>query len=311
MAAFPDPAAAPFRPRHAAALAVAKFRDPLRTARGEERARVELRALRTLWFNTGTLCNLACANCYIGSTPTNDALLYLSAAEVRTFLDEIARDRLPVEEIGFTGGEPFMNPEIAAMLGDALERGHRVLVLSNAMRPMRRHERALREMAAHHGDRLRVRVSLDHHDAAAHEAERGAGSWELVLDGLRWLHGNGVSLAIAGRQLPGEPLDAAREGYAALLRRLGVPLDVGDPERLVLFPEMDATVDVPEISASCWDLLGKRPDSVMCASSRMVVRRRGEAAARVAACTLLPFEREFDMGGTLREAARTVRLNHP
>lgn len=35
-----------------------KFRDPDITASGERRARVDFRRLATLWFNTGTLCNL-------------------------------------------------------------------------------------------------------------------------------------------------------------------------------------------------------------------------------------------------------------
>ena len=43
----------------------AKFRDPFVTAKGEARAQVALRSLDTLWFNTGTLCNLTCRNCYI------------------------------------------------------------------------------------------------------------------------------------------------------------------------------------------------------------------------------------------------------
>jgi hypothetical protein len=44
-----------------------KFRDPLITARGEPRAHVALKALETLWFNIGTLCNLTCQNCDIES----------------------------------------------------------------------------------------------------------------------------------------------------------------------------------------------------------------------------------------------------
>ena len=91
-----------------------KFRDPLVTARGETRARVALRGLETLWFNTGTLCNLTCRNCYIESSPRNDRLAYLTRDEVRCYLDEIARDGLPTRLIGFTGGEPFMNPDITS-----------------------------------------------------------------------------------------------------------------------------------------------------------------------------------------------------
>ena len=64
-----------------------KVRDPLVNAGGERRAWVALDALDTLWFNTGTLCNLACRHCYIESSPTNDRLAYLSAAEVRAYLD--------------------------------------------------------------------------------------------------------------------------------------------------------------------------------------------------------------------------------
>ena len=112
-----------------------KFQDSDVTVDGEERASVAMTRLEILWFNTGTLCNLECANCYIESSPRNDRLAYLTAAEVVAYLDEIERDRLGTREIGFTGGEPFMNPEMLDMLEDALERGFESLVLTNAMRP--------------------------------------------------------------------------------------------------------------------------------------------------------------------------------
>src|SRR5215510_14027625 len=112
----------------------AKFRNPDVTAKGERRASVALKALKTLWLNTGTLCNLTCRNCYIESSPTNDRLVYLTAAEARAYFDEIAADGLGTEEIGFTGGEPFMNPDLIEMLEDALGRGFRALVLTNAMK---------------------------------------------------------------------------------------------------------------------------------------------------------------------------------
>ena len=68
-------------------LDMAKFRDPARTAAGETRASVALGRLRTLWINTGTLCNLTCANCYIESSPRNDRLVYITAAEVAEMID--------------------------------------------------------------------------------------------------------------------------------------------------------------------------------------------------------------------------------
>ena len=60
-----------------------KFQDPNVTAAGETRARVSLDGLKTLWINTGTLCNLTCANCYIESSPRNDRLAYITTDEMR------------------------------------------------------------------------------------------------------------------------------------------------------------------------------------------------------------------------------------
>jgi uncharacterized Fe-S cluster-containing radical SAM superfamily protein len=292
-------------------LAPEKFRDPLVTAKGERRAGVALVALRTLWFNTGTLCNIACANCYIESSPRNDRIAYLGRADLTTYLDEIARDKLPTEEIGFTGGEPFMNPEILSLIETALARGFKVLVLTNAMKPMQRLAAPLADLNRRRGAALTIRVSLDHYTRERHEAERGRLSWERTIKGMRFLAANGFNLALAGRANTGESEAMLRAGYAALLRRLDIALDTDDPSRLVLFPEMDARVDVPEISEACWGILHKSPSDVMCASSRMVVKRKGAAHPAVVACTLLPYAPEFELGATLAEAAGTVMLNHP
>ena len=291
------------------ALPRVKFSDPDTTAAGEARAQVPLVGLETLWLNTGTLCNLACATCYIESSPTNDALVFLAQEDAARFLDEA--EGLGTHEIGFTGGEPFMNPDFVPMLADTLERGFAALVLSNAMKPLRRHEAALLSLREAHGDRLTIRVSLDHHTQAAHEAERGPRSWEPAIDGLRWLSDNGFSIAVAGRMLPGEGEPAEREGYARLFAEHGIAIDAHDPARLVLFPEMDAGKDVAEITTACWSILGKDPAEVMCATSRMVVHRKGEPAPRVVACTLIPHDPGFDYGETLADARRTVKLNHP
>ena len=300
----------PFRVE-ARPLPRAKFADPNLTAAGEPRAHVPLVALDTLWFNTGTLCNLACATCYIESSPTNDALIYLTAAEVARFLDEIAESELPTREIAFTGGEPFMNPEIMTMLDLSLAGGRDVLVLTNAMKPMRRHEAALLALRERYGDKLTLRVSLDHYTPTVHEAERGARAWQPALDGLKWLSANGFSIAVAGRHLAAEPDAAARAGYAVLFAREAIAVDAHDLSRLVLFPEMDANADVPEITTACWGILGVSPGEVMCATSRMVVHRQGAARARVAACTLIPYDPGFDMGAKLSEATKSVLLNHP
>ncbi len=192
----------PFSLQNVKPLSRQKFSDPAFTATGELRAHVNMTGLSTLWFNTGTLCNLACKSCYIDSSPTNDALVYITLNEVRAFLDEIVRDNLPTREIAFTGGEPFMNCDLVPIIQLCLNRGFDVLVLSNAMRPMRRFERAL--LAIEGRERLTIRVSLDHFTCEIHEAERGDGAWAKAIDGLIWLSANRFKITVAGRRLGAE-----------------------------------------------------------------------------------------------------------
>ncbi len=289
----------------------AKFNDPAFTAAGERRATVGLAALTTLWFNTGTLCNLACSNCYIDSSPTNDRLVYLTLAEVDAFLDEIERDRWPTREIAFTGGEPFMNPALCAMLESALARGFKALVLTNAMRPMMKCAEPLLALRRRFGDRLCLRVSLDHYDATFHELVRGKRSWQPAIDGLKWLSDNGFHIHAATRACWNEPEAQMRAGFAALFAREGIAIDTRDPVRMMILPEMNESLDVPEITEQCWGILGVSPEAMMCASSRMVVKRKGAERPVVVPCTLLPYDEAFEMGHTLADASGAVPLNHP
>jgi hypothetical protein len=299
---------------------VGKFEDPDWTAKHERRASVPFERLDTLWINTGTLCNITCRNCYIESSPANDRLVYVTAAEVAPFLDEAAR--LGTREIGFTGGEPFLNPEFLDMVADALARGFSALVLTNAMLPMQRPgiKTRLLELKDEFGPSLVLRVSLDHHSKALHETERGEDTWDKALEGIDWLAGAGFALAIAGRTCWGESEDDARAGYARLFAEHRWPLDAADHAELVLFPEMDGSMNVPEITTACWGILKKAPSQMMCATSRMVVKRKGAAAPVVLPCTLLPYAPEFEMGATLGQAMTidegmfdrgAVKLCHP
>ncbi|ANP35083.1 radical SAM protein [Phaeobacter gallaeciensis] len=290
-----------------------KFQDSLVTADGSTRASVALSNPETLWFNTGTLCNIECANCYILSSPRNDALVYLTAAEVEDYLDQLEERNWRVREIAFTGGEPFMNPEMCAMADAALERGYEVLILTNAMRPMMRKtvRQDLLVLNEKHPGKMTLRISLDHHSADIHDTERGEGSYAKTLEGMAWLRDNGFQMAVAGRITFAESESEARQGFANLFAAQGFDIDSANPGQTVLFPEMDEAVEVPEITTACWGILNKAPEDVMCASSRMVVKRKGAEKPAVLACTLLPYAPEFELGTTLAEAEKPVALNHP
>jgi len=295
----------------AVCLDPAKFRDPRITAKGEERAVVALTQLKTLWFNTGSLCNITCKNCYMDSSPKNDSLAYLSLNDVCRYLDEIGHQSYPVSEIAFTGGEPFMNRDLLDMLGESLGRGYRALVLTNAMKPLLIKRRHLVDIQLRHGHALMLRVSIDGHEPKKHETIRGAETWRPMITGLRWLAENGFNLAIAGRTCWGETEEMTRQGYAAMFAAEGIDIDACDPDRLLLFPEMNALLDVPEITVNCWDILGIKPETIMCATSRMVAKRKGADSPVVVPCTLLPYDTAFELGADLANSAASVSLNHP
>lgn len=206
-----------------------------------------------------------------------------------------------------------MNPEMPEITRAALKRGYDVLILSNAMRPMMRKniQEGLLDLNTGFPGKLTLRISVDHFDAALHDAERGAGAFEKTLKGMKWLRDNGFRMAVAGRSIMADTDADSRAGYADFYAKHRFNIDAQDLAMTVLFPEMDVTVEVPEITTACWDILGKSPDSLMCASSRMVVKRKGAAKPAVLACTLLPYAPEFELGETLEAAEKDVALNHP
>ena len=284
-----------------------KFSNPLITRDGDQRAFVEFNGFKTLWFNTGTLCNIACSNCYIESSPKNDRLVYLSFADVVEFLDELEELSGKTCEIGFTGGEPFLNPDFLKMLAECQRRDLSIMVLTNAMKPLQNKIDGLLQLKKAFGAKKIVfRVSIDHYNKDLHEVERGAGTWDPMIKGLRWLRDNKYTINVAGRSLSQESDNECREGYKTLFDELGLRLDAYNPNELVIFPEMDITVDVPEITTNCWEILSVRPETQMCASSRMVIKRKGQKRPIVVSCTLLPYEREFELGKTLSEASKKI-----
>ena len=284
-----------------------KFKDPITTADGSTRAFIEAKKIKTLWFNTGTLCNIECKNCYIESSPKNDRLVYITFEEVKLFIDEAIDKKLGTKEIGFTGGEPFMNKDVLKMIEYSLSKNFKVLVLSNAMKPMLNRKEDL--LKINHQD-LTIRVSIDHYQKEKHEEIRGKNTFNVMMEGLKWLNQNNFNYALATRLLWGEQEDQLRDNFNLFIDKNNLKLDAKSKEQLVTFAEMDEKVDTPEITTACWNLLGKNPDDIMCSSSRMVVKKKTSLKPSVIACTLLPYEDEFDLGQNLTNSLKKIYLNH-
>ena len=288
-----------------------KFVEEKTTGKGEDRAYVDLVKLETLWINTGTRCNLQCQNCYIESSPTNDELLFISKSEVDVYLDEIAELKLGTSNISFTGGEPFLNKDMLPILEECLTRGFEVLVLTNAYRAIDKYFDALKRLNSVHPNKLHLRVSLDHYSANIHEQERGPKTFDRTLKTIKKLTDWGFDVSIAGRSLANESRADALLGYQSVLNNYEVNLKVADGNNIVIFPEMSTSKDVPEITTACWDILGVHPHQQMCATERMIVKRKGTDHPVVLPCTLIAYDEAFEMGTTLKESFERVYLNHP
>lgn len=285
-----------------------KFSTKQITANGYNRAFVNFTRLKTLWFNTGTLCNLSCKGCYIESSPTNNNLLYLNIKDVKNYIDQMALNEIFCDTIGITGGEPFMNRDIIEILDLCIKSKYSILVLTNAMQPMLNKIKDLKRFSDY--NRLTFRVSLDHYNKNGHESIRGKNTWDKALEGIHWLINNNFKINIASRII-NKNENMMRVGFAKLFKDKNFKIDAYNKSALVLFPEMDLESDTPEITTECWGILNSNPKNLMCSDSRMIIKKREEVKTSIVSCTLIPYEKDFSYGNNLKDSFKKVYLNHP
>ncbi len=167
-----------------------------------------------LWIYTNYDCNLRCAYCVAKSSP-NAPRRAIGLANANRLVDEATA--LGFAHIFFTGGEPFILPDIYAMLAYSSARVP-TTVLTNAM--LLRGTR-LERLVAIANDNLIVQVSLDGGRAEDHDAYRGKGSWEKTVEGIRLLQAAGFRVRLGTTETPANTahLDALHTFRAAL----GIP----------------------------------------------------------------------------------------
>lgn len=267
---------------------------------------VELKSLDTLWFQVaGTVCNLACTHCFISCSPTNHTHEMLSLATVRRHLAEAVR--LGVKEYYFTGGEPFLNPEMEAILEATLAQGPASVLTNGLLLDAARCRRlgALADAADHSLD---LRVSLDGYTAEANDAIRGEGTFERALAGVENLLAAGLNPVLTVTEVYGDNATAGgKERFFALLRDRGV-----DKPRLKVLPVFQIGAEAERGGAyESWQHLSAGDagddgwDHLQCSSCRMVTGRG------VWVCPILVNEPEGKMGETLADTLGTYPLAHP
>ncbi len=174
-----------------------------------------------LWLYSNFHCNLACVYCCAQSSPRADPRLLpldVAAAAVDVFVGQGGRQLL------ITGGEPFMHPELGAMVAYAAERVP-VVILTNAMVFGRGARQATLETMDR--ERVTLQVSLDSAGPALHDRQRGAGSHARALAGIGQARALGFRLRVAAT-LHDEDLPSVGRLHAALDN-----LGVADDDRLI------------------------------------------------------------------------------
>ena len=267
--------------------------------------RVQLSSLDTLWFQVGgTVCNLACTHCLVSSSPTNHTHEMMGLDQIEPYLEEAAG--LGVKEYYFTGGEPFLNPEMEAILERTLSYGP-ATVLTNGLLLTAGRCCRLRALSAAAEYSLDLRVSLDGYDAASNDAIRGAGSFERILKGVRNLHEVGLNPVITVTEVCRRVGTAeGKRRFFELLAGLGI-----DKPRLKVLPLFRIGAEVERQGAyASWQRLqdDETPagawEHLQCSTCRMVTDQG------VWVCPILVNEPSARMGEVLADTLGEFPLKY-
>jgi molybdenum cofactor biosynthesis enzyme MoaA len=263
-------------------------------------------SLDTLWFQVaGTLCNLACTHCFISCSPTNTSHGMLSLDEVKARLAEARA--LGVREYYFTGGEPFMNPEMLPILEETLRQGP-ATVLTNGLLLTPEKSARLKAVCDASEYSLDIRISIDGYTPETNDRIRGKGTFAKILAGVRNLAEAGVNPVITVTEALEEAASpGGREKLLVWMRTIGL-----DRPRLKVLSLFRIGAETSRVRGyEPWETLKDRQltneelERLQCSSCRMVTSKG------VYVCPILLDEPRALMGQSLGETLRSFELAFP
>ena len=266
---------------------------------------VPLVHLDDLWFQVaGTRCNLECRHCFISCSPHNHAFGFLDLETVRRALDESVP--LGVKEYYFTGGEPFLHPDMTAILEMTLSYGP-ATVLTNGTIFKDAWLKRLRAAEDASPFSLEFRVSLDGYTAAENDPVRGQGTFERILGGVRQLLAYGFLPILTVTRTKDDVDDAALfAGFVDLLKARGY-----DRPRIKILPTLRIGAEVERQRGYSADervtpemMIDFDLNQLLCNHGRIVTDRG------IAVCPILIEAPDAILGQTLTEAQKPFPLRH-
>lgn len=266
---------------------------------------VPLAHLDDLWFQiAGTRCNLECRHCFISCSPHNHAFGFLDLDTVRRALKESVS--LGVKEYYFTGGEPFLHPDMTAILELTLTYGPATVLTNGTVFKDAWLER-LRKAEDASPYSLEFRVSLDGYTAAENDPVRGQGTFERILGGVRQLLAHGFLPILAVTRTRDDVDDAALfAGFVDLLRAHGY-----DRPRIKILPTLRIGAEAERQRGYFADervtpdmMAGFDQNQLLCHHARIATDRG------IAVCPILIEAPDAILGQTLAESQKAFALRH-
>jgi uncharacterized Fe-S cluster-containing radical SAM superfamily protein len=266
---------------------------------------VRLAHLDELWFQvTGTLCNLTCRHCFISCGPHNRSFGFLSLDVVRRVLAEAVA--LGVKEYYFTGGEPFLHPDMVTILEETLQVGPATVLTNGTVLK----DEWLARLARAEADSLyslELRVSIDGCSAELNDPVRGEGTFERALAGVEKLLAHGfLPLITVARTSDEQDEGELFAGFVEMLKGRGYARP-----RVKILPTLRLGAEVERQRGYAADefvtpelMAGFDPGLLLCSHARLVSDRG------VHVCPILLEAPDSLLGRTLAEAARPFALRH-
>ncbi len=266
---------------------------------------VPLSHLDDLWFQVGgTLCNLTCNHCFISCSPKNDSFGFLTLDDVKKRLLESVG--LGVREYYFTGGEPFLNREMVAILVETLKFGP-ATVLTNAT--VLRDEWLAELQAAYSKSRysLEFRVSIDGFSPQTNDPIRGEGTFARAMSGVQKLVQHGfLPIITAARTWSDERELEVVQKFVAMLREAGYARP-----RLKILPTLQLGAEEQrssgyhELDRVTPEMLAEYDASLLVCEHSRIVTDRG-----VHVCPILIESADSLLGQSLAESGVSFPLSH-
>ena len=264
---------------------------------------ISLTDIDELWFQVvGTLCNLKCTHCFISCSPTNDTHGMISKERVFEMLEK-AKEK-GVREYYFTGGEPFLHPDLFELIEATLRQGP-LTILTNGILISENKAKRLAEIAGNSEYSLDFRISLDGMTAEENDEIRGKGTFNKIISSVDRLYKNGITPIITVTEVrDGMGSADGRRKFLELLRTFGIeqprmkfltPFKIGnEAERTSGYEQYEYVYE--------GNLIEGEEEMFQCSNSRMVTDDG------IYPCPILINHPDAKMGNTLDETENPTEL---